>query len=901
MEETRIIPRPEKLMINRFLGLLAGTAKIIRALRFLAVSWSAVVLLGGFVVHDLPPKEFWLLTALTFVVASRLMETSICFGHENGIIRMLRQQKWIKAHKAIISMLGTMQLVKWIIGACYLCLCLSSPFVSLGVSVSRLVHGRDIAANGAAAKLNAALDIFYALHLLQSLFSLYYIVIYLNGEYMQLLTNRHSGLEEEWDYRQQAVRMYYSETEKKLRKDGKLPCNWDLITYAIGLLQSASGDDDYLWGARVLDKLFDDTDASIRRQLLSSRISIQNLIGMIGRRGAAHDIIESRERAARIVAHLATSINITHFPGIVQCICSLLERSNYCEPQVTTCRPSENPQNRLLPDDKKDQHEKPQHHQDDAYMAVPIKDQTDGHEHQQASLAKRKGIALMVWDFINDCREAWRQVIEFIREACKERTAVFPNEFRGAKELISQGLLILERLTQDEGNCTEISRHQRLVAKITSPLSSHDFLSNARDKKMVGMLNKSLTVVSRLLSSPGDGATRLRQELASKTEAASNLMAILELADSSESAQELHEQALEILAELAFDDSFKKLDFEKLLKALVRIFLEKEASNTAGDMATVDVADSTIAELERADREHKATRLRRKAGEALARLLPLGAATDVKVADKLSKQEAIDLLTKVFDQILSSKMGKTEDAVKRVVIQKKNLVIGTLDQILSSKMGNYTDAAVSAARETKNLVTKEHDQILSSKMGTNADAAKKALTIIESLPTEGLSKLILPSKMEVTVFVASLLRILIHAIEKQSEEIKSMAAMLSLAVVMCNKNAMSREDFARATPGDETMVKKLKEILKVNKHCTAECLEVVKLTCHVVVAMIKAQPSCIQRFNEHNFEETLAETLETMSEVDDCLLFAGNDREVIKPARSLASLVKEAQELLKTT
>lgn len=71
MEETRIIPRPEKLMINRFLGLLAGTAKIIRTLRFLAVSWSAVVLLGGFVVHDLPPKEFWLLTALTFVVASR--------------------------------------------------------------------------------------------------------------------------------------------------------------------------------------------------------------------------------------------------------------------------------------------------------------------------------------------------------------------------------------------------------------------------------------------------------------------------------------------------------------------------------------------------------------------------------------------------------------------------------------------------------------------------------------------------------------------------------------------------------------------------------------------------------------------------------------------------------------
>jgi hypothetical protein len=39
-----------------------------------------------------------------------------------------------------------------------------------------------------------------------------------------------------------------------------------------------------------------------------------------------------------------------------------------------------------------------------------------------------------------------------------------------------------------------------------------------------------------------------------------------------------------------------------------------------------------------------------------------------------------------------------------------------------------------------------------------------------------------------------------------------------------------------------------------------------------------------------------------MSEIDECMLFAGNDRdEVIKPARSLASLVIEAQELLNTT
>jgi len=48
-------------------------------------------------------------------------------------------------------------------------------------------------------------------------------------------------------------------------------------------------------------------------------------------------------------------------------------------------------------------------------------------------------------------------------------------ESRGAKELISQGLLILERLTEDKVNCTEINKHQALLCMITSPLSSRGF------------------------------------------------------------------------------------------------------------------------------------------------------------------------------------------------------------------------------------------------------------------------------------------------------------------------------------------------------------------------------------------------------------------------------------------
>lgn len=137
--------------------------------------------------------------------------------------------------------------------------------------------------------------------------------------------------------------------------------------------------------------------------------------------------------------------------------------------------------------------------------------------------------------------------------------------------------------------------------------------------------------------------------------------------------------------------------------------------------------------------------------------------------------------------------------------------------------------------------------------------------------------------------------------ENQSEERKFMAAMLSVVVVMCNKNVISNEDFAHASSEDAALVKKLKEVIESNKNSTAECLRMVKLTCQVVIAMIQAKPNCIQHFNEHKLKEALTEALDSMSEIDDCMLFAGNDREAIMPERSLASLVKEAREKLLET
>ncbi|KAF8783639.1 hypothetical protein HU200_000436 [Digitaria exilis] len=760
------------------------------------------------------------------------------YVEEVHVFNNLGRQKWseagrdkimeLEARLTQIILVMVIIIPKWILWCCVAFIFVASPYVTMGVSVWRLVR-RDYYSSDAGghlnrasrAKLNAALDIFYALALFHSFFVIYWMKLGMSLPDLNLV------LEEcgfgKWG--PNVIGMYYSETQKKLRKDGELPDKWNLITYSIGLLQSAS-EDDQLWGARVLDELFDKDD-SVRKELLPYRQSIQNLIAMVGT-----DKIENSERAARIVAHLANDLHMAQFSGILQCTCYLLEKSSckqYFEPQVTLR--SEHPEQRL-PDkmDPPGSREISEHQGDASSLSVviiamsPLERNKENRVQTNISLQFQQGFKIGYKIGFKIGYGHNRELIKLFQVPMnnpRERRKFLdphshPYEHKGAKELISQGLLILERLTQDEENCTEITKHQRLLSKITSPLRSRDFLSNAA---MVEMVSKSLTVVSRLLTSPGDGATRLRQQLASNKEAVSNLMAILKTYR--EGAEQLHQDALEILTELALDDSFKNLDLNELFEALLNIFPGKDASDGI--------------EPEQVDGE-RTTRLRGKAGDALARLLPVrtAAARRANVADVLSKQkqEAINLLTKALHQILCSKMGTNADAA------------------------TGAGASTSCAAETmgKRQPRKEADSVQPHTQG-----------------------------------------------DKQiSDERKLMASMLSLALVIGNENVISGKDFACAIPEDEALVKKFIEILKVNKHNTAECLKVVKLTCQMVIAMIQAKPDCIRHFNEH-FKEALSKAVTTMKEIDDCMLFAGNDREVIKPARSLASLVKEADKLLGTS
>ncbi|XP_044377344.1 uncharacterized protein [Triticum aestivum] len=781
--------RPEEL-INYYVKSRVAARNMAGAAGFFALLWSTVVLLGGYV-SVLTIKDFWSLSVLSLLMASQLilLEMKIVTGWDYlADVHILRlsltkgqkiQLKWTKEscdHLVNIFIVSTSLVVKMIVSICIaLPIILVGPFLAMALSVARLVQRDygDVGGDAAnKAKLDAAMIIFYVLVTFQSLSVFFWILV--NTSQPVMLVSKRSGF---GAWGPKTVRRYLNKTRDKYRKDGLLPNNWNLITFNVGLLESAS-QDDRLCGARVLDTLVMQ-GITIRQELLSSSQAIQNLINMIGL--TRTDNHETRERAARIVADLGSELCITQFPDLLRCICCLLESCNqYIKPEV----------------------------------AQPFV------EKKQVKLPKTKSL------------------IQIIKVAYKTRLLLVFGEgyeysyvSKGTKDTISQGLLILERLTQDEDNCIEIIKHQRLLSKITLPLSYQDLPSHGWDHTWAEMLSRSLTVVSRLIrAGPTDDTIRLQHAMSRNMVAVRNLMRILEV-DSEDAFSELHGQAIEILTELAFDDSFRKLAFdestsmtEMLVKTLGRISLED--GNNNGIVAK--------------EEEEKDKRVRRKAGKALARLLlrvpsardnsvALTSAPNVNDIYLLPKQDMVNLLTKVVNQILSSKGEKAADVV-----------------MLAGPSNGF------------------HVEM-----------------IVESQPPKG--------------FESDTRQPSIQETEEQSEDRKMLMSMLSLTMAICKKNVISGDDFTRAIPDDAALVKKLKEIVELLQDATTGGWRILKLVCQVVIAVVQLTPSCTREFNRHNFKEALSKALATMSDVDNCMIFAGNDREV--PVRSLASLVEEAQEL----
>lgn len=72
------------------------------------------------------------------------------------------------------------------------------------------------------------------------------------------------------------------------------------------------------------------------------------------------------------------------------------------------------------------------------------------------------------------------------------------------------------------------------------------------------------------------------------------------------------------------------------------------------------------------------------------------------------------------------------------------------------------------------------------------------------------------------------------------DEKEFVVALLSLAVAICDGMMVNAHDFIGAAPVDIVLlVTELKEKIETNNDATVECLQVVKLSCQLVVSMVQ--------------------------------------------------------------
>ncbi|VAH54249.1 unnamed protein product [Triticum turgidum subsp. durum] len=179
------------------------------------------------------------------------------------------------------------------------------------------------------ANMKRALNLFYYAAFAHGLIHTFLVVTQLvaNGWLPDIVSRQHG-------FSPEVLRAYLLKTNQMCVNNRTSATSWNLITYGAVLLDS-SLPEDYAAGARVLTMLIDqDVPLQVRRLLIRSpRQRIEKLIGTLAWRSPADQ--EMIWLAARIVEHLASDLNLAHFPGTLECISSLFNQLPVVSGQVT--------------------------------------------------------------------------------------------------------------------------------------------------------------------------------------------------------------------------------------------------------------------------------------------------------------------------------------------------------------------------------------------------------------------------------------------------------------------------------------------------------------------------------------------------------------------------------------
>ncbi|CAN6357699.1 unnamed protein product [Urochloa humidicola] len=559
-DDRSVLPEEEH-SLNGYVFVQTYVLMATTGLGYLALMWSTVVLLGGFVT-SLQKKDFCCLTVISMIQAARIFNDLAegVFPSFYSAVRFVRIQglAFIQEHfwaagdiiieercslSAVMSVIrrsivvvccGTLLplllAVFYIVGYIYL----NGPIPCIALSLWRIVQ-RDYGVtdeDSGKANLAPALDFFYILVLCQG--ALYLIWSGIDALSVRLVVSfcKKYKLPKKWGAAM--IIDYLFDTRARCWRDPTSIYGRTLMNYAIDLLGSESWEDN-LSGARMLD-VFIRQGTEIRWMLLPSRSKVQKLIDILGWRSITGGNPEIRELAARIVAELAQDIHLAQFPGAIHCVSSLLQ----VETILTSGNTKQGPPRRKQPIPKR---------------------------HMMRRLRRIEQVQLIMRNVFCNGSMQQEQVDDSSDESGVGGTC---------NQLILLGLKILEGLASDDRNCRDICSNTNLLSMIKAPVYSRNLIQDTKISDWADVVNGSFKVLYRLIQVQGKTGRQLRREISSNSQAVSNMESILD--QGSEADEELMMRAMEILTELALDLSINlaRKTREKLVKKQLQIFLYEE-------------------------------------------------------------------------------------------------------------------------------------------------------------------------------------------------------------------------------------------------------------------------------------------------------------------------------------
>lgn len=347
--------------INSYAAFMGYLSMAVKGLGFLVFTWTTVVLLGGFV-SVLEKKDFWCLTVITLLqtrafngfVREKLSDigywysalfsigvniAKLCLPKKGGVSKSNYGHESSLKRFLVALTVGVQVIVSTVILCPLIALHMSGLYITTGISLWRLTE-HDFGGKDGEVNLKLGLEVLYSLALLQGALFCYRTSCFHTGRRLAKIVGQ------EYGFRGRAldsVKRYLRDTRAGCFKDPSSAKGRNLLTYAVDLMGSQSPQC-YLSGLRILDTLIGPgrrtTDTALtssnKSMTLRRRMIIKQMIGSASCSHILHKLLqtldsrsqydgEMRERAARIVAHLASDIRLEQFPRGIQCISSMLE------------------------------------------------------------------------------------------------------------------------------------------------------------------------------------------------------------------------------------------------------------------------------------------------------------------------------------------------------------------------------------------------------------------------------------------------------------------------------------------------------------------------------------------------------------------------------------------------